>query len=496
MTHTTHPPTTGAAAAIWQALTRNPGSITVTLATIATVGYSTAGKVLAALEKDGLAHRTPGGTLNGRKAPDLWHPTIPATETGTMPEADTGTQNEPSTVTDLLPESDDPALATTSAPNPDPAPTSAGDGPTLPKTNARAALRQALNTHPGSTTATLATIAGTGRSTAGKALAALERDGLARRNPSGLRNGCPIPGRWYPTTPAEAEPVPNPEPTTGPDAPDTEGAPSAPDTADTPEPEPDPETARTPDVSTPNAPETTDTAGPAPDGDANAPTTAPDTADAPEAPTPTGTGPTEDGTRPSNAPPAALDHPGPAFIPAQRAAERLVPGGLRHMVYEHLAAHPTTDFTPTAISRAVNRSSGAIANALVTLTHQGHAEQVSGAPRTYRYRHNDTLPTTPGTVTRRPGTTKAPATSRTAPPATGTPRTAGERLAPGRLRQMVLDHLAAHPDATFTATALGRALARSSGAIGNALVTLIKFGHAEQVSVAPRTYRYRRTSAT
>jgi hypothetical protein len=61
---------------------------------------------------------------------------------------------------------------------------------------------------------------------------------------------------------------------------------------------------------------------------------------------------------------------------------------------------------------------------------------------------------------------------------------------------MVLDHLAAHPDATFTATALGRALARSSGAIGNALVTLIKFGHAEQVSVAPRTYRYRRTSAT
>jgi DNA-binding IclR family transcriptional regulator len=54
------------------------------------------------------------------------------------------------------------------------------------------------------------------------------------------------------------------------------------------------------------------------------------------------------------------------------------------MVLEHLAAHPEEAFTSTRISRAIGRSSGAIANALVTLTRQGLAEQVTVRPMAYR----------------------------------------------------------------------------------------------------------------
>ena len=61
--------------------------------------------------------------------------------------------------------------------------------------------------------------------------------------------------------------------------------------------------------------------------------------------------------------------------------KRLQPGQLREMVAAHLSAHPDDAFTATAISR---RSSGAIANALATLTKQGLARQVCDAPRRYQ----------------------------------------------------------------------------------------------------------------
>ncbi|MGP3945517.1 MULTISPECIES: hypothetical protein [Streptomyces] len=54
------------------------------------------------------------------------------------------------------------------------------------------------------------------------------------------------------------------------------------------------------------------------------------------------------------------------------------------MVIGHLTAHPDEAFTATRISRIIEKSSGAIANALVTLTKQGIAEQVTERPRTYR----------------------------------------------------------------------------------------------------------------
>ncbi len=63
---------------------------------------------------------------------------------------------------------------------------------------------------------------------------------------------------------------------------------------------------------------------------------------------------------------------------------RLAPGGLRQMVIDHLQARPGEVFTATRISRVIEKSSGAVANALVALTRQGIAEQVSDKPRTYR----------------------------------------------------------------------------------------------------------------
>ncbi|MER6062376.1 hypothetical protein [Streptomyces sp. NPDC001792] len=65
-------------------------------------------------------------------------------------------------------------------------------------------------------------------------------------------------------------------------------------------------------------------------------------------------------------------------------SKRLARGALRQLVLNHLNAHPGESFTATRISRVIDRSSGAVANALVTLATQGLIEQVIDRPRTYR----------------------------------------------------------------------------------------------------------------
>lgn len=66
--------------------------VTVTeLAERAGVGKSTLGKHLPALEKSGLAVRTPGGHDGRRRLPDTWQATTPTT-----PDTDPGKNTEPS----------------------------------------------------------------------------------------------------------------------------------------------------------------------------------------------------------------------------------------------------------------------------------------------------------------------------------------------------------------------------------------------------------------
>jgi predicted transcriptional regulator len=65
------------------------------------------------------------------------------------------------------------------------------------------------------------------------------------------------------------------------------------------------------------------------------------------------------------------------------------------------------------------------------------------------------------------------------------------RLAKGGLRALVVDYLTAHPGEEMTAPKIGKSLGRSSGAVANALDTLVKNGQAELTREKPRTFRHR-----
>ncbi|MEU9018571.1 MarR family transcriptional regulator [Actinomadura sp. NPDC048394] len=65
----------GAAGAVWDALTANPGATVGTIAAMAGVSRATVARTLTALEGDGRAVRTRGGRDGGKQQPDTWHAT-------------------------------------------------------------------------------------------------------------------------------------------------------------------------------------------------------------------------------------------------------------------------------------------------------------------------------------------------------------------------------------------------------------------------------------
>jgi len=89
----------------------------------------------------------------------------------------------------------------------------------------------------------------------------------------------------------------------------------------------------------------------------------------------------------AEAPDADHEPAAAAFPEAAPAAvgggERLRKGRLREMVLAQLQADPDAEHTPTALSRTLGHSSGAIANALVRLTLDGKAVETSSRPRRY-----------------------------------------------------------------------------------------------------------------
>ncbi|TMR04351.1 hypothetical protein ETD83_08305 [Actinomadura soli] len=88
-------------------------------------------------------------------------------------------------------------------------------------------------------------------------------------------------------------------------------------------------------------------------------------------------------------------------------------------------------------------------------------------------------------------TTRATTGSRTG---TRTPRATGDRGAPSPLRPLIAGHLNAHPDKEFTPGEIAKVLDRSSGAVANALDTLV--GRGEAVLTCERPRRFRTTGAT
>ena len=63
---------------------------------------------------------------------------------------------------------------------------------------------------------------------------------------------------------------------------------------------------------------------------------------------------------------------------------KLGKGGLETQVLEHMARNPKSDYTPTDLARVLNRSGGAIANALAKFATQGKVTQTIERPRRYR----------------------------------------------------------------------------------------------------------------
>ncbi|MET9296868.1 winged helix DNA-binding protein [Streptomyces sp. NPDC003077] len=254
----------------------------------------------------------------------------------------------------------------TSEPNPNPpAPKASADA----LTGAHAKIWSALTTAPGKTSAALAEAAGIGRSTAGKALATLEDSGLARRQ-RGIPHGKqPMPDQWYPNrtdqpaTPSGSNaPTPLREQKEVTPSPDATPAPEKPRSNLTPDKAPATSEAQTEPPTQPAANNT-------------APEKAVDT-----------TPPRHPDDTPEGAPAAETPASPRLTVPANGGKPRLVPGALRAMVLEHLRAHRHAEFTATAISRVLGKSSGAIANALVTLEKQGHVTQVNDRPRRYQLR--------------------------------------------------------------------------------------------------------------
>jgi predicted transcriptional regulator len=208
---------------------------------------------------------------------------------------------------------------------PDTTPASAG------RTVAEDKLRATLNAHPATTTANLAVLAGIGRSTAGKILASWATEGSVARSPGSVQGGRGGGDTWticeatvdHGTDPAVDQWL---------------------DVAVTDEPVPD------------AAPGTTDDTG----GEvADFPNR--DAAEQPEFP-------------------GTLHDQGSASTKAPRLGK----GALRGMVEDYLTEHPGEQFSPSAIGKALNRSSGAVNNALDKLVADGYAIQIQDKPKRFR----------------------------------------------------------------------------------------------------------------
>lgn len=73
----------------------------------------------------------------------------------------------------------------------------------------------------------------------------------------------------------------------------------------------------------------------------------------------------------------------PSDEPESSRSRRLGKGELRGMVEDYLNEHPGEQFSPNAIGKALNRSAGAVNNALEKLVLDGYAEQAQERPKRF-----------------------------------------------------------------------------------------------------------------
>ena len=330
------------------------------------------------------------------------------------------------------------------APDPAPAPGTApaADSPA-------AAVHAALAASPGSAVAVIADAAGTGKPAARAALLAMEKDGTATRI-KGTKPG--IPDTWTLAEPApdgtspaadpEAElagqpgedPGGSPDGATGDETADGTGQDR---TAEAGDPAPQDGDAAEADAPAAPAPETAES-GPrdaaAEDSHEDAVPAEPDDEAAPG-------GDPDDG-----------DAPDDEDAPADAGGE---------------AGHVPDPALVTGLIERLDQVRAAADAAELVLTASGDLKTVlAGLDEIYEQ----------AAETRR--ALKAAIGGRTAPAAR-----------PGALRDKVLAHLDEHPDKEFTPHEIHKVLNHSSGAIANALETLVKHGEAEVATEKPRRFR-------
>ncbi len=330
------------------------------------------------------------------------------------------------------------------APDPAPAP---GTAPAAG--SPAAAVHAALAASPGSAVAVIADAAGTGKPATRAALLAMEKDGTATRV-KGTKPG--IPDTWTLAEPAPAAtgPAAGPQaeqagqPGEDPGSPDgaaedeTAGGTGQDRTAETGDPAPedgDDAEARTSDAPDPEAAES----GPRDDASAeydheDAVPGGQDDEAAPGSDPDDGDDP-DDEDAPADAGGEACDAPDPALV-----------ADLTEHLDQVRAAADAAELVLTA--------SGDLKTVLAGLDEI--AEQAAQARRTLKAAI---------------GGRKAPA------------------VRPGGLRDKVLAHLDAHPGGEFTPHEIHKVLSHSSGAIANALDTLVKHGEAELATDKPRRFR-------
>ena len=93
--------------------------------------------------------------------------------------------------------------------------------------------------------------------------------------------------------------------------------------------------------------------------------------------------PIQDPSPPPTTPPALPAEPIPAAEQQPSGAGRLRSGQLRDLVVGCLAERPGHALSPTAIAKRLDRSAGAVANALQVLAGQGAVTQTQTKPRRY-----------------------------------------------------------------------------------------------------------------
>ncbi|MBB5157430.1 MarR family transcriptional regulator [Saccharopolyspora phatthalungensis] len=217
--------------------------------------------------------------------------------------------------------------------------------PAVPvRTDAEDKVWAALYAHPNSTTAELAEAAKVGRSTAGKVLAAWDKDGTVTRICGIAEGGRRAADRWTVNDAADTA-IPEAE---------TVDEPSNANEASTPADvldEPGADTATTEEIPTEDTVSSVDCSPLEP---------------VPDLPTQPDTG----ANNSSGKPPSAK-------------AGRLGKGELRGMVEDFLTEHAGEQFSPNAIGKALNRSAGAVNNALEKLVADGYALKTQNSPKRF-----------------------------------------------------------------------------------------------------------------